>query len=112
MAKYFANDEIQGLVPELVEKLDALRERAGIPVIITCGRRTIEENARIGGVPHSAHEQGLAVDIRCSDSFARFRLLEAAFAVGFKRIGVETLHIHLDLDTEKVQQVAFLGISK
>lgn len=112
MAKYFKESEVAGLDQRLIDMLDRLRERANIPIKITCGRRTPEENSALKtSVSDSAHLQGLAVDISCQDSQTRYALVEAAFFVGFRRIGIETLHLHLDIDATKPQNVAFLGIS-
>ena len=47
----------------LVDLLDAIRERLGVPVTINSGYRCPEHNAEVGGVPNSYHTQGLAADI-------------------------------------------------
>ncbi len=112
MAKYFRPHEIEGLKPELVEKLDAMREAAGVPILITCGVRTPEKNAEVDGKADSAHLHGLAVDIRCWSNETRYRLLRGAFAAGFKRIEVATAHIHVDIDDNKPQEIVWLGVSK
>ena len=46
--------------------LEVLRERAGTPIIINSGYRSPQLNKKIGGVPHSNHLTGCAVDIRVS----------------------------------------------
>ena len=46
--------------------LEALRSRAGAPIIINSGYRSPQLNKRIGGVPTSNHLTGCAVDIRVS----------------------------------------------
>lgn len=112
MAKYFQESEIAGLKEELVVKLDQLRDAAGVPIIISSGFRTPEENRLIGGVENSAHTLGLAADIKCDDSSMRYRLVKAAFEVGFKRIEVADRHLHLDLDEQKSQNVMWIDISK
>jgi zinc D-Ala-D-Ala carboxypeptidase len=112
MAKWFNSTEIEGLSPRLVILLDQMRELAEIPIFITCGYRSPEHNAEIGGVPNSAHVKGEAVDIRCHDSITRYKLVWAALKVGFKRIGVESVHLHLDISESLPQNVMFLGESK
>lgn len=112
MAKYFSDKEIEGLDPRLVILMDQWRDRAGIPIVITCGYRSPEHNEIVGGVENSAHTKGLAADVRCSDSATRFKLIEAAFFVGFKRIEAATKHVHVDIDETKPQNVLWLGISK
>lgn len=96
MYKYFKPNEIVGLKPELVLKLDQARELAGTPFKITSGFRTPEYNASIGGASKSAHTLGLGVDIACTDNAKRFKILSALIKVGFKRIGIYTSHIHVD----------------
>jgi len=112
MAKYFSDAEVYKLDPILIAMLDGLRERAGIPVIITCGFRSPAENVAVGGVENSAHTRGLAADIRCADSKTRYILIVGALAAGFKRIEVADRHLHLDVDPDKPQNVIFLGKSK
>ncbi|MCP4900216.1 MAG: peptidase M15 [bacterium] len=91
MAKHFTAKEIEGLNPMLVERLDWAREQSGVPFTITSGYRP--------GDP-KAHGKGLAVDIRCSQSMPRFRMIQALQNVGFRRIGVYNLHVHADVAEE------------
>jgi len=93
----------------LLHCLDDFRNTAGIPVIITSDYRTPEENAAAGGAKNSAHLRGLAVDIAVSNSRERFIFLRAAIVSGqFMRIGIGRNFIHLDVDKEKAQEVAWL----
>ena len=46
--------------------LEALRGRAGTPIIINSGYRSPQLNRKIGGAPNSNHLTGCAVDIRVS----------------------------------------------
>ncbi len=105
--KFFTDDEVAGLQPAFVARLDAARELAGVAFVITCGLRVVGTSK----VQGSAHEAGWAVDIRCSSSHQRFRILRALFAVGFTRVGVYDKHIHVDADPTKPQEVAWVGIS-
>jgi hypothetical protein len=84
---------------------------------ITSGVRCEAHNAKIGGVPSSAHvpadlddgedEVGHAVDISVGSSGRRFKAIDALKAAGFKRIGIGRSFIHLDNDTRKPQDVVF-----
>lgn len=47
----------------LVDLLDAIRERLGVPLYINSGYRCPEHNAEVGGVPNSQHVEGTAADI-------------------------------------------------
>ena len=93
---------------DLVEILDAMRGKIGLPLIITSGYRTKEDNERVGGVPASAHTRGLAVDVQCLTSSLRFTLIKLAISNGIKRIGVGKDFIHLDLDPDLPQGVCWL----
>ena len=51
--------------PELLEKIEALRQHYGRPIIITSGVRCEERNAEVGGVAWSFHKRGDAADLYC-----------------------------------------------
>ena len=106
--KYFKENEIVGLKPELVKMLDEARDIAGIPFVITSGLRSSEKNEDVGGVDNSAHTKGLGVDLRCNNSANRHTMLRSLFAVGFNRIGVYKTHIHADCDKTLPQNVVWV----
>ena len=113
MAKYFTDEEIKGLVPELVEKLDRARELCGFAFVITSGFRTVEENERIGGAKNSAHLKGMAADLRRPlDEELVYRMCWAAGLAGFRRIEVCDRHIHVDVDETKDKDIMWFGKSK
>lgn len=89
----------------LVEMLDHLRDYVRTPLIINSGYRTKEHNIKVKGAKNSAHLRGLAVDIRCTQSDLRYRILDGAFAFNFRRIEVTNLHIHLDIDSNLPQSI-------
>lgn len=111
MSKFFTDNETTMLDHRLVQLLDIAREAAGVPFIIESGYRTPEHNKEIGGVPESAHTKGLAVDIRCLDNHARYRILKGLFYADFRRIEIADRHIHADLDESKPDEIVWLGIS-
>ena len=115
--EHFKRDEFgyaEGVEPDsdLVEMLDDARSVAGVPFKITSAIRTQEENDRIGGSPLSAHLTGHAVDIRVSDSSARFNILNGLISVGFRRIGVYDGHIHADNSPTLPEDVCWTGKSR
>jgi hypothetical protein len=103
--EFFKDSEIVGLKPELVRMLDDARRIAGVPFKLNSGYRTEEQNKKVGGVEESAHTKGEAVDISCTLSDRRWKIVNALLSVGFKRIGVGDTFIHCDIDKEKAQNV-------
>lgn len=110
---------IAGLKTELVDLADEARERAGIPFIITSGRRTEARNAEVGGVPGSAHVQGLAIDVRASSSEEVWRIVKGLLEAGAQRIvigitldgkQVNYHNIHFDVDHTKPSPVLSVKI--
>lgn len=108
---FFNDDEIKGLDKELCAMLDWARGRAGVPFVITCGLRTVDHNEQVGGVQDSAHLRGLGVDLACSDSYSRYKMVQALLLAGFKRMGVYDKHIHVDRDDTLPQDVMWGGVS-
>jgi len=109
---YFKEHEVEGLDHELVAMLDRARHKAGIPFLITSGKRTAERNRIVGGEEDSSHMLGLAVDLKCSYSGDRYRMLKVLLEVGFNRIGIYNQHLHCDLDRGKIPNVIWAGTSK
>lgn len=104
MAKHFSDKEVEGLKQVLVNALDAAREFSDIPFVITSGYRNPDQNQAAGGVKGSAHEQGLAVDLRHGgDPIVASRIAYGLARAGFIRCGFYDKHIHADLDPTKPQ---------
>ena len=114
MYRYFSDKEFKNCSPscsindmdkEFMDKLDILREKAGIPLVITSAYRSREWDLSKGRSGNGAHTKGVAVDIRCNNSHNRFLILKAAFEIGFKRIGIANTFIHVDDDSSLPQEV-------
>lgn len=95
---------------DFLSMLDNARDIAKTPFKITSGYRTKEHNIaiykKLGKKPiESSHLKGLACDIACSDSQARFLIINALLEAGFTRIGIANNFIHVDSDCEKSQNV-------
>lgn len=99
---------------DLMGRLQQMRDTIGGPIRITSGvrcRKHPESRTR----PTSSHvpndlgdiegKVGHAVDIAAVGSRRRFRLLAAAIAAGFTRIGIGKSFLHLDNDYKKSQGV-------
>lgn len=108
---YFKPEEVEGLMPELVDKLNTARRVAEVPFIITSGKRSPSENERAMGIEGSSHVSGLAVDLRVEDGASRFAIVKGLLAAGFVRIGAYDKHVHADLDATKPQSVLWVGVS-
>ncbi|SDO04213.1 Peptidase M15 [Desulfonauticus submarinus] len=93
---------------EAILALDMAREMAGVPFRITSGFRCEKHNREVGGKPDSAHLGGWAVDIRATNSKARYKIITALINCGFTRIGIGKNFIHADKDPEKVQNVVWV----
>ena len=93
--------------PELIAKLDALRDACGFVFHINSAYRTADHNKKVGGVPGSAHELGQAVDISTVTGFQKFTLLKHAFTLGFTRVGIGSSFVHLDVDGTKPAPVVW-----
>lgn len=92
----------------LLSMLDEVREKAGVPLVLSSAYRCKAHNESLKeAVEDSSHTKGKAVDIKCLDSKTRFKILKAAFEVGFRRIEPRETWIHLDVDTDKPQDVVF-----
>lgn len=93
----------------LLAMLDLLREKVKEPLIINSSIRCPEYNASLRNSSlNSAHLRGLAVDLRCKDNALRCKIVENAFAVGFRRIEIGPTWVHLDIDDTKPQDVLWL----
>lgn len=83
---------------EAMDKLQALRDRLGKPLIIRSAYRSPEHNRAVGGAPASKHMQATAFDIAMSNHDpAAFEA--AARAVGFLGFGYypRSGFMHIDL---------------
>jgi len=84
--------------PELVEKLQLLRDEVGRPVKITSGYRCPAYNTVIGGVVNSQHKLGRAADVYVA-GMTPGEVAEVAEEIGFRGIGVYASRnfTHLDV---------------
>ncbi len=87
--------------PNLILKLQEVRDVFKKPMIVNSAYRCEKHNKKIGGSPTSSHCEGLAVDIRCTNTKDRYSLIYFLITLGFKRIGVYPTFIHADIDTDK-----------
>ena len=104
-AKYFQPSEfrrctppcsIDDMQPNFLTLLDAIRERAGIPLVLNSAYRSKEYENQKGRSGNSAHTYGLAVDIRCHGTNTRWKIVRAAVSLGVTRIGIGSTFVHID----------------
>ena len=88
--------------------LDSTRQNAGVPFVVTSGFRCEKHNFKVGGEENSAHLRGTAADVRVQGSLERMKIVRTALAVGFRRVGIGTGFVHLDLDDENPQDVMWV----
>lgn len=113
-AKYFKESEFKRCTPacslqdmnrSTMDKLDAAREIAGIPIVLNSAYRSVDYEKSKGRMGTSAHTLGRAVDIRCNSDENRFKLIIALYRAGFTRIGVSKTYIHADDSPRHKQNV-------
>jgi len=93
--------------PETIRKFNVAREIAGIPFIVNSAYRTEEHEKKNGRTGTSSHTKGCAMDIRCTDGNARYKIINALISAGITRIGVAGSYIHGDDDNDKPQNVVW-----
>ena len=74
------------IVPEAMDKLQALRNKLGAPMIVNSAYRSPQHNRAVGGASGSKHMQGIAFDVRM-DNHDPETYIAAALSVGFNGIG-------------------------
>lgn len=84
------------LHPDTIARLNKMREIAGIPLVLNCAYRSPEHDKAKGRSGTGAHTLGRAVDIRCNNDATRYKIIVAALAAGFTRIGVASTFVHVD----------------
>jgi zinc D-Ala-D-Ala carboxypeptidase len=89
--KYFNEsefNEFEKMDPNLLKKLDQLREVYGYPIKLTSTYRSPDHPIEAKKSKPGEHAYGAAVDIACVGGEATFKLVKAAIEVGFTRIGI------------------------
>lgn len=98
---------LNNMKPVFLWKLQHCRTEAKVRFVIRSGSRCEKHNRDEGGRDNSEHLYGEAADIFVLNSNIRFKILEAAFYVGFKRIGIGPTYIHLGNKSSHPQQVVW-----
>ena len=83
---------------DALSKLHDLRERLGIPMIITSAYRSPSHNRAVGGASRSKHMEAIAFDVRM-DNHDPHDFEAAARAVGFTGFGYYPKQGFMHIDT-------------
>ena len=83
---------------DALDKLQALRDRLGKPIILTSAYRSPAHNKAVGGAKKSKHMEGIAFDVRM-DNHDPHEFEIAAHAVGFKGFGYYPKSGFMHIDT-------------
>lgn len=87
---------VSDMDPSFLYMLDAARYVAGVPFVLSSAFRSSEYDKSKGRSGTGAHTLRCAVDIACSSSELRERIVSALVRVGFRRIGIARTFIHVD----------------
>lgn len=94
----------------LLFHLDRMRDMLGQAIIVTSGVRCAWYNAQLpGAVSDSEHTTGEGADLSCETSATRWKMLDAARAAGFTRIGIYRRHLHVGVSDALVDNVVWVG---
>lgn len=88
--------ELEDMDSEFLKKLDKLRDLCGFPIILNCAYRSKKHDISKGRSGTSYHCVGRAADLRILDSNKRALLVQNAFRVGLKGVGVYKRFVHVD----------------
>lgn len=112
MYKYFDWRDFELCTPRCLQEqmnedfmrmLDKARDIAGIPFVLNSAYRNESWEVAMGRTGKSSHTKGVAVDIKCICSYERLIIVRSLLDVGFSRIGIYDMFIHVDSDTSKVE---------
>ena len=92
---------------DFIRTLDLARKKADIPFVINSGYRCNSHNEDVGSNSLN-HVKGVAVDIRCINSYKRFKIIKSLLSAGFTRIGVHKDFIHVDNNYTNEPEVIWL----
>jgi len=99
--------DISDMDVDFMKKLDIARRASNLPYMPTSAYRSKEHELEMGRNGSSSHTKGLAVDLMAVSSRQRFLVLKGLIEAGFTRIGLGENFLHVDMDSEKSQYVAW-----
>ena len=116
-ARHFVESEFRRCTPacslqdmrqSTMDRLDAARDFAGIPFVLTSAYRSSAWDKEKGRTGAGAHTRGRAVDIKCTSNANRMKVVTALLAAGFPRIGIADTFVHADDDESLTREIIWL----
>lgn len=101
----------ENMEDEFMELLQEARTIADIPFRITSGFRTQAYHDDLGrrgyktSKSRSAHQDGYAADIACTNSQTRWLIINSLLLAGFNRIGIGSTFLHVDNGPKKTSNL-------
>lgn len=92
--------------PELLAKLQALRDAYGKPMIVTSGFRCSNHPNEASKLNPGSHGQGKAADIRTVSGGQKYEVKRLAYALGFVGVGDGDTFTHLDIGHDNAARPA------
>lgn len=93
---------------DLMDRLEPLRHRMGVPLIVLSGYRSPEHNTKVGGAKDSQHMKGTAVDVSVTNVDPE-KLIAAALELGFTWIKRYPANGFVHLDIRPARQATVTG---
>ena len=81
---------------DAMDRLQALRNAVGVPVVLNSAYRSEAHNKAVGGAPKSMHRLGRAFDVKITPRLSRETIKQAARAAGFSGFGDYNSFVHID----------------
>lgn len=87
-----------GMQQEFIDRLELARRDCGFPFLVTSGYRCPAHDREVGGGDgRGPHTTGYAADIATPTAGHRFALLHVLLGMGFDRVGVDAVFVHVDM---------------
>lgn len=99
------------VVPQALNKLQALFDFLKKPIIINDAYRDRVHNANVGGEPTSLHKEGQAFDLS-TRNIDRTELYQAARQIGFTGCGLYRTFLHCDIGRARTWYGAGISIEE
>lgn len=87
---------ISAMSDAFMNRLQYARDLAGIPFVLNSAYRSSDYDKSKGRTGTGFHTLGHAVDIKCTSSRDRYKILNACLLAGFSGIGIGPTFIHVD----------------